>query len=74
MSRVGDCWDNAVSESFFASLKKELIHRESYATRTELYDALSSYIDNYFNARRRHSAIGYAIPNQLEQQATQLAG
>lgn len=73
MSRVGDCWDNAVSESFFASIKKELIHRESYATRTEAYDAISEYIDNYFNARRRHSAIGYAIPNQLEREATQLA-
>lgn len=73
MSRVGDCWDNAVSESFFASIKKELIHRESYATRTEAYDAISDYVDNYFNARRRHSAIGYAIPNQLEHQATQLA-
>lgn len=72
MSRAGDCWDNAVSESFFASLKKELIHRESFATRTEVYDALSNYIDNYLNARRRHSTIGYAIPNQFEQ-AHQLA-
>jgi len=72
MSRAGGCWDNAVSESFFASLKKELIHRESFAARTEVYDALSNYIDNYFNARRRHSTIGYAIPNQFEQ-ATQLA-
>lgn len=43
MSRAGNCWDNAVSESFFASLKKELIHRDSFATRTELYDALSHY-------------------------------
>lgn len=73
MSRVGDCWDNAVSESFFASIKKELIHRETYATRTEAYDAIGDYIDNYFNARRRHSTIGYAIPNQFEQEATQLA-
>ncbi len=69
MSRAGNCWDNAVSETFFATLKKELIHMRTFATATEVYDALADYIDNYYNARRRHSTIGYAIPNELDRQA-----
>ncbi len=73
MSRVGNCWDNAVAESFFATLKKELVHGVVFATRTEAYDAISDYIDNYYNARRRHSAIGYQIPNVMENQAAMLA-
>ena len=68
MSRAGDCWDNAVSESFFATLKKELVHGVLFATRTEAYDAIGDYIDNYYNARRRHSSIDYQIPNVLESQ------
>ena len=73
MSRVGNCWDNAPAESFFATLKKELVHGVVFATRTEAYDAISDYIDNYYNARRRHSAIGYQIPNAMENQAAMLA-
>lgn len=73
MSRAGDCWDNAVSESFFATLKKELVHGVLFATRTEAYDAIGDYIDNYYNARRRHSSIDYQIPNVLESQAVRPA-
>jgi putative transposase len=66
MSRVGDCYDNAVAESFFATLKKELVHGCAFATRSEAYDALSDYIDNYYNHDRRHSAAGQLSPVQFE--------
>ena len=66
MSRVGDCWDNAVAESFFATLKKELVHGCAFQTRTEAYDAIADYIENYYNAVRRHSAIGYRTPVEME--------
>jgi putative transposase len=66
MSGVGNCYDNAVAESFFASLKKELVHRHVFATRTEAYDAISDYIENFYNPERRHSAIGYATPVEHE--------
>jgi transposase InsO family protein len=66
MSRVGDCWDNAVAESFFATLKKELVHRCAFQTRSEAYDAISRYIENYYNAKRRHSAAGNQSPINFE--------
>lgn len=66
MSRVGDCWDNAVAESFFATLKKELVHRCAFQTRSEAYDAISDYIENYYNAKRRHSAAGNLSPIHFE--------
>ena len=66
MSGVGNCYDNAVAESFFATLKKELVHRFVFATRTEAYDAIADYIENFYNANRRHSAIGYATPVEHE--------
>lgn len=66
MSGAGNCYDNAACESFFASLKKELVHRESYATRTEAYDSISDYIDNFYNPIRRHSALGQRSPVEHE--------
>ena len=66
MSRAGNCYDNAVAESFFASLKKELIHRFAFATRTEAYDAVADYIDNFYNPERVHSALGYMSPSDFE--------
>jgi putative transposase len=66
MSRAGDCWDNAVAESFFASLKKELVHSSAFATRTEAYDAIQDYIEHYYNTRRRHSTIGHVTPSHFE--------
>lgn len=66
MSGVGNCYDNAVAESFFATLKKELVHQRVFATRTEAYDAIAEYIEHFYNAARRHSTIGYATPIEHE--------
>jgi putative transposase len=66
MSRAGDCFDNAVAESFFASLKKECLGRQHFATRTEAYDAIAGYIDGFYNPIRRHSALDYNSPIDFE--------
>lgn len=66
MSGVGDCWDNAVAESFFATIKKELIHTYAFATRSEAYDAIADYIENYYNTQRRHSSAGNTSPANFE--------
>lgn len=71
MSRRGDCWDNAVVESFFATLKTELIHRRRWATRAEVQRAVFRYIEGWYNPHRLHSALGYQSPAQYE--ATLLA-
>jgi putative transposase len=67
MSRAGDCFDNAVAESFFASLKKERLDQLVLATRTEAHDAVHDYIENFYNPRRRHSANGFRSPVAFEQ-------
>ena len=67
MSRKGDCWDNAPVESFFATLKKELVHQEKYATREQAKASLFEYIEVYYNRMRKHSALGYISPVQYEQ-------
>ena len=69
MSRKGNCWDNAMMESFFATLKKERIHREDYATRSEARASVFDYIERFYNRLRRHSALGYLSPEQFEQGA-----
>ncbi len=66
MSRRGDCWDNAVVESFFATLKTELIHRRAWATRLEVQRAVFRYIEGWYNPHRLHSALGYQSPAQYE--------
>jgi putative transposase len=66
MSRKGNCWDNAVAESFFATLKTELVHRQRWATRLELRAALFEYIEVFYNRRRLHSTLGYKTPVQVE--------
>ena len=66
MSRAGDCYDHAVAESFFASLKKECLSRLHFATLTEAYDAIAAYIDGFYNPVRRHSALGYLCPINYE--------
>ena len=66
MSRQGDCWDNAMMESFFATLKKERIHQEDYATRSEAWASVFDYIERFYNRIRRHSALGYVSPEQFE--------
>ena len=67
MSRKADCWDNAVVESFFARLKTELLNRQSWQTIRELKDAVTHYIEGWYNPRRLHSSLGYLSPNQFEQ-------
>ena len=67
MRSAGNCYDNAPTESFFASLKKECIHLQTFATRTEAYDAIAAYIDGFYNSVRRHSALGYLSPTRYEQ-------
>lgn len=62
MGRTGVCWDNAMAESFFASLKKELVHRTVYSTRRKAIDAIASWIEIRYNRKRLHSAIGYRTP------------
>jgi len=68
MSRPGDCYDNAPAESFFATLKKERLHRRHFATRTEAHDEIESFIDGFYNPRRRHSSIGNISPINFENQ------
>jgi transposase InsO family protein len=66
MSRVGDCWDNAVVESFFASLKTELVAGADWRTRDEARQALFGYLEVWYNRRRRHSTLGYRSPAEFE--------
>ena len=68
MSRKGDCWDNAVAESFFHTLKVELIHGETYNTRQEAKTAIFEYIEGFNNRQRRHSHLGYLSPVKFEEQ------
>ena len=68
MSRKGNCWDNAVAESFFATLKNELIHRRTWHTRGELRAAVFEYIEVFYNRRRLHSSLDYKTPAQAEQE------
>jgi putative transposase len=62
MGRVGVCWDNALAESFFASLKKELVHRTVFSTRKKARDAVADYIEIWYNTLRLHSGLGYRTP------------
>jgi len=66
MSAKGDCWDNAVSESFFHSLKTELVHHERFATRAEANQAIFEYVEIFYNRQRLHSYNGYMSPVDFE--------
>ena len=66
MSRKGNCWDNAPMESFFATLKKELVHHEDYQTRAAARQSLFEYIEVFYNRVRRHSALGSLSPEDFE--------
>ena len=66
MSRKAECWDNAVSESFFGSLKQELTYHETYATRDEARRAIFEYIEVFYNRQRLHSTLGYMSPMTFE--------
>ncbi len=69
MSRKGNCWDNAPMESWFHTLKTELVHHAAYATREAAKRDLFAYIEGYYNRQRLHSALGYVTPEQAELQA-----
>mgnify|MGYP001548318925 CR=1 FL=1 len=68
MSRVGDCWDNAVAESFFATLTKELLGDHPFATRAEARHEIFEFIEVWYNRKRRHSTLGYRSPVDYETQ------
>ena len=66
MSRKGNCWDNAVAESFFATLKTECVYLRRFATKTEARQAIFEFIEMFYNRRRRHSTLGYVSPIEFE--------
>jgi putative transposase len=66
MGSKGDCFDNAVAESFFATIKKELVHRHSWPTRRELTSEVFEYIEGFYNRQRRHSTLGMLSPADYE--------
>jgi transposase InsO family protein len=66
MSRKGNCWDNAPAESFFHTLKTELVHHYHYATKEDAKRSLFHYIEGFYNTRRIHSALGYKTPLEME--------
>ena len=74
MSRKGDCWDNAVAESFFSTLKAELVQRNDYVSRSQARASIFEYIEAFYNGRRRHSALGYVSPVAHESTAAQARG
>lgn len=67
MSRKGNCWDNAVAESFFSTLKSELIYRETYKSRGEAEMSVFSFIEIFYNKTRLHSTLGYVSPKEFEE-------
>jgi putative transposase len=69
MGSRGDCFDNAVAESFFATLKKELIRRQSWPTRAQLRQAVFEYVEIFYNSTRRHSTLGFMSPTEFEKMA-----
>jgi transposase InsO family protein len=66
MGSKGDCFDNAVSESFFATLEKDLLRRRSFPTRQEARTALFDYVETFYNPIRLHSTLGYVSPVEYE--------
>lgn len=72
MSRKGDCWDNAVVESFFGTLKQERVHWRHYQTRFEAQQDILQYISMFYNSHRLHSYLGYKSPNQFERETLEV--
>ncbi len=74
MSRTGNCYDNAPMESFFHTLKVDLVHQCRWATQAGARQALFGYIEGYYNRHRMHSALGYLTPEQAEQSVSAETG
>ena len=72
MSRKGDCWDNAVVESFFGSLKQERVQWRNYQTRYEAQQDILQYISSWYNPYRLHSTLSYVSPNVYEKQLLEM--
>lgn len=72
MSRKGDCWDNAVAESFFGTLKQERVQWRSYQTRREAQQDILQYIAVFYNNYRLHSTLAYVSPNEYERQFNEM--
>ena len=68
LSRPGNCWDNAVAESFFSTLKLDLVYRHSWPTRAAARSAIFEYIEAFYNRERRHSTLGNLSPADYESQ------
>ena len=66
MSGKGDCWDNAVMESFWGTLKTELVHHERYRTREQARASIFEYVEVFYNRVSLHSSLGYLSPEQFE--------
>ena len=73
MSRKGNCWDNAPVESFFGTMKQELVHHQKYRNRWQARQSLFEYIERFYNRRRLHSTLGYRTPVQFEEAYYRLA-
>ncbi len=74
MGSVGDCYDNAMAESFFATLECELLDRVTFRTRGEAERAIFEFIEGWYNPHRRHSSLGYLSPINFERQHTRHKG
>jgi len=72
MSRKGNCWDNAVAESFFKTLKSELIYHEKYESILQAKSSIFEYIETWYNRKRLHSALGYKTPVEMEEEFNKL--
>jgi transposase InsO family protein len=73
MSRRGNCWDNAVAESFFGTLKQELIYQNHYTSRIQATMSIFDYIEIFYNKQRLHSVLGFLTPEEKEQQSKKVA-
>ena len=69
MSRKANCWDNALMESFFGTLKAECVDRQSYQTRGEAKTVIFEYMEVFYNRQRLHSSLGYVSPEQFEKES-----
>jgi putative transposase len=67
MSKKGDCYDNALMESFFGTLKEECVEQQNYKTRAEARNSVFEYIEVFYNRKRKHSSLGYNSPILYEQ-------
>ncbi len=67
MSRKGNCWDNAVAESFFSIIKSEMIHHQHFKDQNDVLPAVFEYIEVYYNRKRIHSTLNYQTPAQVDE-------